>query len=149
MLIVDEYTDQNESLGFAVKRLQHAMRRRIDTRLAALGVTMPQYTALALLSDSPRISNAELARRSFTTAPTMLRIIDNLVEAGFVEHADMTARQRALSLTPKGGQTLAQATELVGAVENVLRSALGDPDQVGQARDWLIRAAEALEGSTP
>ena len=147
MLIVDVSINQNQSLGFAVKRLQHAMRKKMDARLGAIGLTLPQYTALALLSASPNMSNAELARRSFLAAPTMLRIIDNLVESGLVDRADITDRSRALSLTPAGNQALTRAAELVQDIENILRGALDSPDQAGPARDWLNRATEALEAT--
>lgn len=145
---MDAHLDPTASIGFAVKRLQQAMRREMDTRLAAHGLTTPQYVALTLLSTTPRLSNAELARRSFVTPPTMLRIIDALVSTGLVHRAVMVGRHRTLSLTPHGTATLAQADSQVRDIEDVLRSQSDPPEQWRYIHDWLTRAAEAFEAPT-
>src|ERR1700682_3664806 len=64
-------------------------------RLAEYGLTSPQYAVLALLAEHPGISNAELARRSFVAAPTMLRILDALSQTGLITRAALSPEQRA------------------------------------------------------
>ncbi|MFF1698248.1 MarR family winged helix-turn-helix transcriptional regulator [Streptomyces sp. NPDC058257] len=144
---MDAHFDPSASLGFAVKRLQQAMRREMDTKLAAHGLTGPQYTALNLLAKSPGMSNAELAGRAFVTAPTMLRVIDALVRARLVHRADMTGRHRTLSLTEHGTATLAKASSEIEGIEGTLRARLDSPEQWREIHVWLTRAAEALEAS--
>ncbi|MGW6060381.1 MarR family winged helix-turn-helix transcriptional regulator [Streptomyces sp. NPDC055189] len=145
----DAHFDPSVSLGFAVKRLQQAMRREMDAKLAAHGLTMPQYSALNLLAKSPGMSNAELAGRAFVTPPTMLRIIDGLVRARLVHRADMTGRHRTLSLTEQGTATLAKASGEIGGIEDTLRDRVDspDPERWREIHAWLTRAAEAFEGS--
>lgn len=147
----DAHFDPSLSLGFAVKRLQQAMRREMDARLAAHGLTMPQYTALNLLARTPGMSNAELAGRAFVTPPTMLRVIDGLVSARLVHRAGMTGRHRTLSLTEHGTATLAKASAEVGGIEDTLRAHVDspdpdpDPERWREIHAWLTRAAEAFE----
>ena len=45
----------------------------MDHELSALGLTTPQYAALAALQDTARASSAELARRCFVTPPSRPR----------------------------------------------------------------------------
>ncbi|MBD3006421.1 MarR family transcriptional regulator [Streptomyces sp. 5-10] len=80
--------------------------------LAQVGLTTPPYLVLALLEPHPGISNSELARRSAVAAPTMLKILDALARAGYVERADRTPqlRTRGTTLTDSGRNRLAQSS---------------------------------------
>ncbi|MFF5672041.1 MarR family winged helix-turn-helix transcriptional regulator [Streptomyces hygroscopicus] len=131
------HADPEESLGFALKTLQQTLRSRMDAALAQAGLTTPQYLVLALLEDHPGISNSELARRSAVAAPTMLKILDALARAGYVERADRTPqlRTRGTTLTDSGRNRLAQASATVEEFENLLRDAAGADAPVISA--WL------------
>ncbi len=131
------HADPEESLGFALKTLQQTLRSRMDAALAQAGLTTPQYLVLALLEDHPGISNSELARRSAVAAPTMLKILDALARAGYVERADRTPqlRTRGTTLTDSGRSRLAQASATVEEFENLLRGAAGADAPVIAA--WL------------
>ena len=58
------HVDPRQTMGFALKRLQHALRSKMDGVLAEFGLTTPQYAVLVLLAEFPGISSAELARNS-------------------------------------------------------------------------------------
>jgi DNA-binding MarR family transcriptional regulator len=135
----------DESIGFALKRLQQALRTRMDATLATYTLTMPQYIVLALLEEDPGISNAELARRSFVAAPTMLRILDALTRTGLITRADPAPehRVRRTALTALGRKRLAQAAPHVQNFENLLL-ANAEPGHVGIIRDWLRTCADQL-----
>jgi len=66
-------TVTSRRLGYQLKRTQHALRLRMDEALHALGLTAPQYAVLSILEEAPRLSNADLARRSFVTTPASLK----------------------------------------------------------------------------
>src|SRR5690348_2990807 len=116
------------SLGYQVKRLQQALRARMDGVLARHGLTMPQYAVLAQLADRPGISNADLARLSFVAPPTMIRIVTTLEELGLLSRVDRPAegRARAAQLSAKGERLLAAASADVDAVDAVLWDATSD-----------------------
>ncbi|HEY2701161.1 MAG TPA: MarR family transcriptional regulator [Pseudonocardiaceae bacterium] len=136
----------DESIGFALKRLQQILRTRMDATLATYTLTTPQYAVLALLADDQGMSNAELARRSFVTAPTMLRILDGLTEAGMITRADPAPehRVRGTTLTNLGRKRLAQAAPHVRNFENLL-AANAEPEHIEVITNWLRACASQLE----
>ena len=134
------------SLGYQVKRLQQALRARMDGVLAEHGLTMPQYSVLAQLAERPGISNADLARLSFVTPPTMIRIVTTLEELGLLSRVGRPAegRARAALLSAAGERRLAEASADVDAVDAVLWDATSDADRPAVVA-WLATAAERLE----
>jgi DNA-binding MarR family transcriptional regulator len=137
---------QVETMGYAVKRLQQALRARMDAVLAPHGLTMPQYAVLVLLAEQPGISSAELARRSFVTAPTMIRIVTTLEGNGLltrVEHPP-EGRARVAQLSAEGERRLRAAAQDVQTVERVLQDAAAERDR-RTVLAWLAAAAEHLE----
>jgi DNA-binding MarR family transcriptional regulator len=133
-------------MGYAVKRLQQALRARMDAVLARHGLTMPQYAVLALLAEQPGISNAELARRSFVTPPTMIRIVTTLEGQGLltrVEHPP-EGRARVAQLSAEGQRRLRAAAHDVRTVDQILRHSASEPDR-RTVLAWLATAAERLE----
>lgn len=137
------HVNPEESLGFALKRLQQTLRSRMDASLAPHGLTTPQYSVLALLAEHPGISNAELARRSFVAAPTMLRILDALGAAGLIVRSQPSAslRSRGTVLTEVGRARLEAASGSVQGYEDILVSHADDYDVV---MAWLRSCAESL-----
>ncbi|UIJ59036.1 MarR family transcriptional regulator [Amycolatopsis acidiphila] len=138
------HVDPDRSPGFALKRLQQALRARMDAALADLGLTSPHYAVLGLLAEHPGISNAELARRSFVAPPTMLRFLTTLSEAGLIVRADRTPDQRSrrTTLTAKGRARLAEAAVRVQELDGILADEAGPRQDVIMA--WLRACAERL-----
>jgi DNA-binding MarR family transcriptional regulator len=139
------------AMGPAVKRLQQALRARMDGVLAQYELTTPQYAVLAQLAKRPGISNAELARLSFVTPPTMIRIVTTLEDLGLLTRTDrpVEGRARATQLTAEGRQRLRAAVRDVNAVDRILRDSASDNDR-SVIFGWLATAAERLEtGRTP
>ncbi|MEV4320170.1 MarR family transcriptional regulator [Actinocrispum sp. NPDC049592] len=141
---MSSHVDPGHTVGFALKRLQQALRARMDGALASFGLTAPQYAVLALLAEEPGISNAELARRSFVTAPTMIRIVTALEEAGLITRTDpTTGRAKTTTLTPKGQTHLSAAATHVQHLEDILRTNAGDHAEL--VLSWLNACAVDLE----
>ena len=118
----------------------------MDGVLAEHGLTMPQYAVLAQLAARPGISNADLARLSFVTPPTMIRIVTTLEELGLLSRIDRPTggRARATQLSADGKRRVAAASASVDAVETVLWDAASDADRPAVIA-WLTTAAEQLE----
>ena len=67
--------DNETSLGYQIKVIQHAIRLSMDRLLKDINLTTPQYAALSALAENPGISGAALARKCFVTSQTMNEII--------------------------------------------------------------------------
>ncbi|BCI52566.1 MarR family transcriptional regulator [Mycolicibacterium litorale] len=134
-------------VGYLVKRVQQALRRRCDAALRRTGVSMSQYAVLRALADHPQASAAELARLCFVTRQSLQDVLAGLRSAGLVDDADVQTRgrARALTLTATGRRRLAAAHTAVIAVEAQMLTGLSATD-----RDRLSRllgvCAENLEG---
>lgn len=141
----DVVSDQR--LAFLLKRAQHAMRTRIDDTLRPLKLTAPQFAVLAAVDVDPGLSNAELARLAFVTAPTMQGILTNLERDGLLARTPHPQHGRILrsELTDRGREALQQARQQVEEVERLLADALGREDAVRFA-DMLSRCADGLAG---
>ncbi|MBA8922868.1 DNA-binding MarR family transcriptional regulator [Kutzneria viridogrisea] len=143
---MDSHVDPGQSMGFALKRLQQALRSRMDAGLARYGLTTPQYAVLALLADQPGISNAELARRAFVTPPTMIRIVTTLAELGLLtrQGTPVEGRARSTRLTEEGRRRLNAAARAVQQCEDLLREQAG-PGERELVLRWLADCADRLE----
>ena len=133
------------TIGFALKQAQQALRTCLDGRLGKIGLTTPQYAALASLAVEAGASNALLARRAFVTPQTMQAILVALERSGFITRMPhpQHGRIRTTELTVAGRNALEAASEIVDDAEARLRSAAPpfDPQAVTA---MLLRLAEAL-----
>lgn len=123
------------SLGYELKRAQHALRLRMDEALREVGATTPQYAALSALAEEPGLSNAQLARRSFVTPQTMNQILKGLEAAGLVRRDGHPEHGRVLQsyLTEKGERLRRECGGRVAVVEERMAVGLSD----GQRRELL------------
>jgi DNA-binding MarR family transcriptional regulator len=135
-------------IGYLLKRAQAALRAEMDERLARHGLTTPQYSALAALDIAPGLSNAELARRSFVTPQTMIRIVAGLEEKGLVTRSEHASHGRILeaTLTANGRRVVRVCHEVVNGVERRMLDALSEAERNTLAR-LLVSCADALEGN--
>ncbi|BBN59497.1 MarR family winged helix-turn-helix transcriptional regulator [Hydrogenovibrio marinus] len=140
--------DIRGQIGFLVKRIQQALRAKMDSSLADNGLTTSQYAALVHLRESPNLSNAELARRSFVAPPTMIRIVQDLEKLGHITRAcnDENAKVINISLTEKGKRTLKGCDSKVVSIQRQMLSGMSDEEITDFAR-FLVHSAEQLESS--
>ncbi|SHH00195.1 DNA-binding transcriptional regulator, MarR family [Kaistia soli DSM 19436] len=139
---VDQPFLPHETLGYALKRAQQAMRLHMDRQLKEIGLNAPQYNVLVSLEAEPGASNARLARRAFVTPQTMQAMLVKLEQSGLIERRPDTehGRIQRTELTEKGRSSLAQAHLAAQKSERLAREA-STPDAV----EMLTRVAEALE----
>lgn len=135
--------------GYLVKRVQQALRRRCDTELRSVGLSMAQYAVLRALADHPTASAAELARLCFVTRQSLQDVLKGLRSGGLVEDADgpPAGRARALHLTATGEKVLDEAHTTVIDVENRMLQGLSASAQK-QLAQALLRCAQNLESTT-
>jgi len=106
-------------LSYALARLERAIRKELDDRLRPHGLTVPQFTALSILSSRGELSNAQLARRCYVTPQSMSEVILALERDGLITRSPDSANRRVLrtALTTRGRDTLAVCEAVVNGVE--------------------------------
>ena len=133
-------------LGYAMKRVQHALRTRMDDALRSTGLTAPQYAILCAVEAEAGLSNARLARAAFVTPQTMQGMLANLERDGMLERGPDPTNARILraTLTPHGRSVLAEAHGLVAAVEDILTATFGS-EQADRLALLLTTCANNLQ----
>jgi DNA-binding MarR family transcriptional regulator len=135
-------------LGYSVKRAQQALRNAIDPALAGLGLTMAQYAALYNLRRRPGASSAELARMSFVTPQTMVRIVTDLEGRGLLSREPSQAHARVLQarLSEDGEAVLQRAQRRVDLVHAHMLEGI-PAAEIERFHGWLIHIAARLEAA--
>jgi DNA-binding MarR family transcriptional regulator len=112
-------TEPAPLLLYLVKRVELAVRARLDEIVRPAGLTAIQYTALTVLERHDDMSSAQLARHSFVTAQSMADMITTLQGRGLIErHRDRADRRRlVVSLTAAGRVVLERFRDEVAALE--------------------------------
>lgn len=132
-------------LGYAVKRLQHALRLGMDDALRPAGLTAPQYAILCAVEAEPGLSNARLARAAFVTPQTMQGMLANLERDGVIgRHPDPNnGRVLRTELTLLGRDLLALSHRLVARIEQIMVSSFGK-QEADRIAPTLTKCAEDL-----
>lgn len=115
-------------LGLLVSDIARLLRRNMDRRLQALGLTQAQWRAIGRLSRSQGMTQAALADALEIQPITLTRLVDRMQRDGWVERRTHPRDRRAvqLYLTPRSqpileemharaAETLGEGTRGVGA----------------------------------
>lgn len=138
--------ETERAVGYLVKRVQQALRRKCDAALGPTGLSMAQYAVLRALADHPDASAAELARLCFVARQSLQEVLATLRASGLIEPTDRPARGRArpLRLTSSGRRALAAGSAALADVESLMVN--GIPASVrSRLAGLLTRCAENLE----
>jgi DNA-binding MarR family transcriptional regulator len=74
---------EDQPLGYLLNRVAAALRAEVVTKvLEPLDLAFPQYICLRMLSHSPGLSNAELARGANVSRQAMNLVLRGLQERG-------------------------------------------------------------------
>lgn len=101
-------SSQEETLGFLLANISRLMRRDFERRLQGTSLTLAQARALVYVSRHEGIRQVDLAELLEIQPITLVRLIDQLAEAGLVERRPDPADRRAyrLFLTGHAGAQL-------------------------------------------
>jgi DNA-binding MarR family transcriptional regulator len=136
-------------IGYLLRQAHAVHRQRMESALAELDLTPPQFAVLTMLRAYPGISNADLARLSFLTPQTVCVIVANLEKRRAVArrpHA-IHGRIQHLDVTAAGLKLLSAARERVQKVERWLLDSLS-PTQERAVRHWLASLATRHESTS-
>jgi DNA-binding MarR family transcriptional regulator/predicted RNA-binding protein len=135
--------DLDQSVGYALKRAQHALHSTMDGELRDYGLSVSQYACLQILASRPRISNADLARDAFVSRQAMHQLLTGLRATGLVTAAGQGRSQR-YALTAEGHTRLRTASSAVAAIEQRMIATLSRAEREQLHRQLSI-CATALD----
>jgi len=106
---------EDQPLGYLLYRLMSALRPAVTAELAPLGLVLPEFVCLRILSMAPGRSNAELARNMNVSPQAMNNVLRGLQDRGIVARPATVSSGRALptELTAKGKTLLSRAEAAV------------------------------------
>jgi DNA-binding MarR family transcriptional regulator len=107
-------------LGYLLYRVAAVLRPEASAVLGQLGLTLPEFVCLRMLSMNPGLSSAELSRNSNVTPQAMNTVLRRLEEVGAVARPTSVSSGRALpaSLTSQGRTLLKRAEAAVRVADS-------------------------------
>ena len=129
-----------QQAGLAVKRLQALHHRTANTRLGALGLSLPQWDVLRHLQANPDASLHKLAELTFQTDQSMGAMATRMIDRGLLERIEGPGRAVRHRLTPAGDQLRRDGSDIA---DGVLSETLGQlsPDELATLHTLLVKAA--------
>jgi DNA-binding MarR family transcriptional regulator len=120
MFDMSEYEDQ--PLGYLLYRVMTVLRPQVTAELGPLGLGLPEFVCLRILSMFPGQSSAELARNTNVSPQAMNLVLRGLQDMGAVTRPATVSSGRALParLTGKGRALLKRAEAAVHVADDRL-----------------------------
>lgn len=130
-----------QEVGLAVKRLQWRHHRTANTRLAPIGLSLPQWDVLRHLHAQPDASLHQLAGLTFQTDQSMGTMAARMIDRGLLERVDGPGRAVRHRLTPAGQRLRAEGSAIL---DGVVSDTLGhlSPDELSTLHALLVKAAD-------
>jgi DNA-binding MarR family transcriptional regulator len=112
--------DVSESVGHQLFSVMMLMRREVESRMAAHGLTDAQWKPLWMLKAGRATTAFELAREMDVDAGAVTRLVDRLVAKGLLERARSATDRRVvhLQLTAAGEAAAERIPHVLAAVNN-------------------------------
>lgn len=134
---------EDQPLGFLMYRVVAVLQPAVAAQLQPLGLTLPEFVCLRILSMAPGQSNAELARHTNVSPQAMNNVVRGLQEKGAVRRPASVASGRALpaELTSDGAALLALAEAAVNTADGEVLARLS-ADQRRELKRLLAHAVD-------
>lgn len=122
---------EDAPLGYLLYRVGAVLRPEVSAVLGPLGLTLPEFVCLRVLSMYPGTSSAELSRHTNVTPQAMNTVLRKLEETGVVARPSSVSSGRALpaTLTSQGRALLKRAEGAVRTADARILSKLTDAQQ--------------------
>jgi DNA-binding MarR family transcriptional regulator len=113
--MVDMGTADDAPLGYLLHQAMSTLRPEVAAALTPLGLSLPEFVCMRMLSMAPGASSAELARLGNVSPQAMNTVLHKLENAQMVTRPASVASGRALpaSLTADGRTLLKRAEAAV------------------------------------
>lgn len=131
-----------ESAGLLLTRIARAANRSLAAALDELGLRALHFAVLHRLADAGPASQADLASALRLHPPNLVRVLDEMEDAGLIARTrDPADRRRQLIVLERRGAALLRRAEAIAARnEEDLLAALSPAEQA-QLRSLLSRVA--------
>ena len=132
----------SRSLPIALARAREKVMAPIREMLSESGITEQQWRVLRALSESGALDATKLADRACLLLPSLTRIIQTMLEKGYVSRStDKEDRRRQLITITASGQTIIDDNrQQATAISSRFISALGE-----QRYEELLDSLQALD----
>jgi DNA-binding MarR family transcriptional regulator len=122
---------EDAPLGYLLYRVGAVLRPEVSAVLGPLGMTLPEFVCLRILSMFPGMSSAELSRHTNVTPQAMNTVLRKLEDIGAVARPSSVSSGRALpaTLTNHGRALLKRAEGAVRAADARILDKLTEPQQ--------------------
>jgi DNA-binding MarR family transcriptional regulator len=131
-------------IAYLIGRLDHVLSRRIRDGVTPLGVTVNQYTALAMLAAQPHLSNAQLAERALVTPQAANEMVKVMEGKGWIEREPDPSHGRIIQIrvTQAGQDLLNHCDTAVAQIEDAMLAEMG----INERRALYAQLRELLHG---
>lgn len=118
-------------LGYLLQRAMALLRPQVSAELRPLGLGLPQFVCMRILSTSRGRSSAELARDTNVTPQAMDQMLSGLQDLGVVARPEVVSsgRARPAKLTAKGRALLKRAEAAVQVADERILTDLTAAEQ--------------------
>jgi DNA-binding MarR family transcriptional regulator len=132
---------RDEPLGFLLYRVVASLRPQMAAELNPLGLGLPEFVCMRILSERPGITSAELARGTNVSAQAANQVLRALEERGALSRPGVIPTGRAMpaQLTRRGKALLKRAEVAVQRAEERILTRL-TPEQQSQLKELLYAA---------
>jgi DNA-binding MarR family transcriptional regulator len=136
----------DESLGKLLKRSEQTLLRAKGAAVKTVGLTLPQYVALAELEERPGLTGAALARECLVSPQAMMVVLKAMEEQGLIERTQHPLHHTVLEihLTSVGREALSAARLRAEPIEQRITKSLSKKE-IETLRALLQRCVEAVE----
>lgn len=136
----------SRNLFFLFDQILTRRQRLLGLLLRPLGVAVPEWRVITVLSSMPGIPNGQLASLTGVDRTTLTRTVERMVQSGLVQRTQDAADQRVslLRLTKRGEVLFERTYPLVDAQNRQVLSGLSR-SEVAQVRRSLHTTLENLK----
>ena len=131
--------------AYLIGRLHRMLQRRMGEALTPVGLTLQQYTVLAMIGTRGQLSNAQLAERAFVTPQTANEVVKAMEANGWIKRTPDPNHGRViqLRLTAAGRHVLSDAHALTARLEEEMLAGL-DAEERQRFNEQLKLSIQAL-----
>jgi DNA-binding MarR family transcriptional regulator len=132
----------DEPLGYLLYRVMATLRPRLGAELGALGIGVPEFACMHILSMNPGLTSADLARGTNVSAQAMNQVLHALEDRGAVTRPASTPAGKPMParLTRRGKALLKNANEAAHLADQRIFTGLS-ADQQRQLKRLLAAVA--------
>jgi MarR family transcriptional regulator for hemolysin len=132
--------------GLLIAAARRRIKQAVLARIAGRQLTVQQFWTIVALDERPGLSQAEIAGRVRSDAPSVSRALAALAERGLVRASPDPAdrRRTCVVLTPAGRRLARQLAPIAGEIRDAVVDGMS-PEEVAAVTAALQRIVENLD----